>query len=429
MKRFLLITMMAVFCKTVFSQESGENVLRLSLREAQEHALQNNRTMWNANLSVSEAQRRTWEVISAGLPQINASVDYSNMLGFEMNLLGMGIPMVPTSNFQATVTQLLFSASYWVGIRMSRIGEQMTETARLQAELDIRHQIQSAYQMILIVEKNRRLLEQNLGHIQTLAQSTENMVRVGVAEQTDADRLNIQVSTMLLAIQNVDRNIEMAYNLLRFHLGVDSRAEIVLTETLEQLFAVKDTDRALNMTLDLNTNHNMQLIEGQVELANKQISLQRAASLPTVAIFYNYTYRITEPAFSMTPDHVIGFQASIPIFASGQRHARTQQARIGLEIAQNNRDLVANQLLMQENQLRFNLRTAVETFELQRTTVELSQRVFENVSRRYEQGMASVLDVTIANTELLQAQTNYINAMMQVFSAQSELERLLGITN
>lgn len=427
MKRFLLITMMTVLCKTVFSQGTNENVLRLSLREAQEHALQNNRTMWNANLSVTEAQRRTWEVISAGLPQINASVDYSNMLGFEMNFLGMGIPMPPTSNFQATVTQLLFSASYWVGIRMSRIGQQMSETARLQAELDIRHQTQSAYQMVLIVEENRRLLEQNLEHIRTLAESTENMVRVGVAQQTDADRLNIQVSTMLLAIQNVDRNIEMAYNLLRFHLGVDSRTEIVLTETLEQLLETKDVNRVLDMNLDMNANHNMQLLEGQVELANMQISLERASTLPTIAMFYNYTHRITEPAFSMTPDHIIGFQATIPIFASGQRHARTQQARIGLERAQNNRDLVANQLLMQESQLRFNLRTAVETFELQRTTVELSQRVFDDVSRRYEHGMASVLDVTIANTELLQAQTNYVNAMMQVFSAQSELENLLGI--
>jgi len=425
MKRFLLMMMMAVFCKTVFSQEA--NVLQLSLREAQDHALQNNRTMWNANLSVTEAQRRTWEVISAGLPQVNASVDYSNMLGFEMNLLGMGIPMVPTSNFQATVTQLLFSASYWVGIRMSRIGEQMTETARLQAELDIRHQTQAAYQMILIVEENRRLLEQNMENLRILVQSTENMVRVGVAEQTDADRLNVQLATMQLGIQNVDRNIEMAYNLLRFHLGVDSRAEIVLTETLEQLLESKDVNRALDMSLDLNANFNMQLLEGQVDLASKQISLERAASLPTIAMFYNYTHRITEPAFSMTPDHVIGFQANIPIFASGQRHARTQQARINLEKAQNNRDLVANQLLMQENQLRFNLRTAIETFELQRTTVDLSQRVFESVSRRYQQGMASVLDVTIANTELLQAQTNYVNAMMQVFTAQSELENLLGI--
>jgi outer membrane protein TolC len=52
--------------------------------------------------------------------------------------------------------------------------------------------------------------------------------------------------------------------------------------------------------------------------------------------------------------------------------------------------------------------------------------VFESVSRKFQQGTASSLDVTIASAELLQSQTNYINAMMQVLAAQTELEKLLN---
>ena len=411
---------MTVLYETVFSQE----VLRLTLKEAQDYAAQHNKTVWNAGLSASEAQKRTWEVISAGLPHVNASVDYTNMLGFKMNFAGMSIPLQPTSNFQATVTQLLFSGSYWVGIQMSKIGEEMTETARLQAELDVRNQTQSAYHAILIAEENRKILEQNLENIRTLAQSTENMVRIGVVEQTDADRLKVQVSTMLLGIKTVEQHIELAYNLLRFHLGVDTGTEIVLTQTADELMAAKDASAMLFMDFDLNANYNMQLLEGQINLANKQISLERAAALPNVAAFYNYTYKIATSTFDMSPNHVIGLQAKIPIFASGQRHMKTQQAKINLEKAQNNRDLVADQLLMQERQLRFNLKSAIETLELQKETIDVSQRVFESVSRKYQQGMASSLDVTIASSELLQAQTNYVNAMMQVFSAKTELEKL-----
>jgi len=119
-------------------------------------------------------------------------------------------------------------------------------------------------------------------------------------------------------------------------------------------------------------------------------------------------------------------QASIPIFASGQRHVRTQQAKINLEKAQNTRDLVADQLLMQEKQLRFNLNNAIESYELQKEAISVSQRVFESVTRKFQQGTASSLDVTIASSDLLQAQTNYVNAMMQVLSAQTELEKLLN---
>ena len=128
----------------------------------------------------------------------------------------------------------------------------------------------------------------------------------------------------------------------------------------------------------------------------------------------------------MQPNNMIGLQANIPIFASGQRHSLTQQAKIRLEMAQNNRDLATEGLLMQENQLRFNLKSAIEALELQREAMAVSQRVLESVTRRFQQGMASSLDVTTANTSLLQAQGNYINAMMEALSAQTELEKLLN---
>ena len=424
MNKFLLVIMviMTVLCKTVFSQE----VLRLTMKEAQDYALQHNRNVWNANLSASEAQKKTWEVISAGLPQINASVDYSNMMGFKMEFAGMSIAMQPTSNFQATVTQLLFSASYWVGIKMSKLGEAMTETARLQAELDVRHQTQSAYFAVLVTHENLKILEQSLKDIETLAKNAEELVRIGVAEQTDADQLKVQVLMMSNTIKSIERHIELAYNLLRFQLGVGADTGIALTQTLEDLTALMASKNTGEMLFDLNSDYNMLLLDAQIDLANMQISMERAANLPNVAAYYNYTYKIARSTFDMSPNNVIGLQASIPIFASGQRHVRTQQARINMEKAQNNRDLVAESLLMQEKQLRFNHKSAVETLELQQEAMEVSQRVFESVTRKYQQGMASSLEVTTANSNVLQAQGNYISAMMDVFTAQTELEKLLN---
>jgi len=76
--------------------------------------------------------------------------------------------------------------------------------------------------------------------------------------------------------------------------------------------------------------------------------------------------------------------------------------------------------------LRFNLKSAVESLELQKEAMVVSQSVFESVTRKFQHGTASSLDVTTANTSLLQAQGNYINAMMDVLSAQTELEKLLN---
>ena len=411
---------------SAFSQQTNNNpLLHLTVEESKAYAVQHNKTVWNAGLSVSEAQKRTWEVISVGLPQVNASVDYSNMMGFALSFAGMEIALPPTSNFQATVSQLLFSASYWVGIKMSKIGEQMTETALLQAELDVKHQTQSAYYAVLVAQENKIILEQNLKNLEAIAKTTQDLVRIGVAEQTDVDQIKVQVLMMTNVIKSIERNTELAYNLLRFQLGVDGDTQIVLTQTLDDLMEIKNRNERVSTDFNLYNSYTVRLLEGQIDLANKQVSLEKASTLPTIAAFYNYTYKIAKSTFDMSPNNVIGLQANIPIFASGQRHVKMQQARINVEKAQNNRDLIIESLLLQEKQLRFNLHSAMETLALQKEAMKVAQRVFESITRKYQHGTASSLDVTTANTSLLQAQGNYINAMMDLFTAQTELEKLL----
>jgi outer membrane protein TolC len=406
-------------------QEKQES-LQLTLKEAQEHAIVNNKNIQNAGLAVSQAQKKVWETISAGLPQVNATLDYQNMMGFKMSLMNFDIALEPTSTFQAQVTQLLFSGSYWVGIKMAKLGEEVSKTLQQQSELDIKQQTRSAYLGVLVAQENKAILEKSLADIETLAKNTADMVKVGVAEQTDADQLTVQVASVMNNIKMVERATELAYNLLRFHLGVDMNTEIILKESLNDLMSETAAQGTLATSFDLESNYNIQLLNKQMELANKQIKLEQAAILPTIAAVYNYTYKLKASNFDMTPPNVLILQAKIPIFASGQRHSKIQQAKIGLETAQNNKDLASEQLLLQEKQLRFNLKNAIETLTLQKEALGVSQRVLESITRKYRQGVASSLDVTTANTSLLQAQGNYISAMNSVITAQTDLEKLLN---
>ncbi|MBR6083650.1 MAG: TolC family protein, partial [Salinivirgaceae bacterium] len=48
---------------------------------------------------------------------------------------------------------------------------------------------------------------------------------------------------------------------------------------------------------------------------------------------------------------------------------------------------------------------------------------------KYEQGVASSLEVTNAGTNLISAQSSYVQALMELVTAQIELEKLLNIDN
>jgi outer membrane protein TolC len=201
---------------------------------------------------------------------------------------------------------------------------------------------------------------------------------------------------------------------------------LVLKENLDSLMNTEAAQGILETAFDPESNYNVQLLNKQTELAQKQVQLEQASTLPTIGMFYNYTYKLKASTFDMSPNNVIGLQATIPIFASGQRHSKIQQAKIKVETAQNSKELATEQLLLQEKQLRFNLNNAIETLHLQKEALAVSQRVLESITRKYRQGVSSSLDVTTANTSLLQAQGNYISAVNNVITAQTELEKLLN---
>jgi len=148
--------------------------------------------------------------------------------------------------------------------------------------------------------------------------------------------------------------------------------------------------------------------------------------LPTITGFYNYTYKFLTTDFDMTPPNMIGLNMSVPIFSSGLRKAKLDQAKIQYETTQNNKALLEDQLLISEKQYRFNLSTALEQYESQKKNVEVSKRVYDNIALKYEQGMVSSLDLTTANNNYLQAENSYISALIQLLQAQLALDKLLN---
>lgn len=372
------------------------------------------------------------ETLAAGLPQVDASMNYNNFLGAEIEIKfveGMDparIPFKPTSNLSVTVGQLIFSGSYLIGLQTSRIYHDLTKSNYEKSELEIREQVALSYYAILVSEKSVDIILKNLNNIKDVYNKTNTMFSVGMAEITDVDQLAVQVSLLENASKSAQRQAEMAYNLLRIQLGVSAETNITLTETLDEILTNVDLITTLSTPLELNNNIDFRMMNTQQLLSKKQIEFERMNCLPIITGFYSNTQKILKPDFDMTPPNIIGLQMNIPIFASGMRKARVDQAKINYESALNSKALLTDQLLIQEKQLRYNLTTAIEQYDSQKENVTVSKRVYDNLNLKYQQGLVSSLDLTTANNNYLQAETNYIMSMMQLLQADLALNKLLN---
>jgi outer membrane protein len=422
-----------LFLISIISNAQSE--LNLTVDEAVDYALQYNKTVANSELSITKAQQGIREAIANGLPQVNASVDYSNAMGanmsirFNENMPASEIPIKPSSSFNLQVTQLLFSGSYIVGVQTAKLYKELSEYNQHKTESDIKTQVTNSYYLVLISEELLMRLQQNLANLKELHKKTEALSSVGIIERTDVDQLFIQVTTLENAVKSSERQLELAVNMLRLQLGTDINTQINLTEKLDNVLSQNDIEKTMMQTLNLQNNLDYLMMDQQVEISKKMVDMKKTAALPNLSGFYSYTYKLLRPEFDMAPANMIGLQLNVPVFSSGLRNAQTKQAFIDMQIQQNNREQVSDQLLVQEKQLKFNLLSALETFNNLKSNIEVSRRVYSSIKLKYEQGLISGLDLITADNNYLKAETDYISAAMQLLDARLQLEKMYITAN
>jgi outer membrane protein TolC len=431
MRRKQIFTLVLGFM--LFGGINAQEKLSLDLEAAKEHALNYNRTIKNSGLAIDQSQEQLWATIAAGLPQINATVDYTNALGadisiqFDENAPPSKIPIKPTSNFNLNVNQLLFNGGYIVGIQTAKLAEKLAQKNQVKTKQDIVSQVIEGYYLVLLSEESVKILETNIANLREIYRKTEPMVKVGMIEQLELDQLSVQVNSLDNALKSAERQYEMAKNLLRVQLGVTAETELELTQTLAEIMDEKNTAELLmDTSFEVTENIDYQLMNVQEAMTEKQIKMQQANYLPTLSGYYNYTEKILKPAFDTSPKHMVGLQMNIPIFSSGERRSQVRQAKIDLETTRNNKALLGDQLSIQYKELQFNLRSAYESFETQQKNIEVARRVYEDIQRKYEQGMISGIELTTADNNYLQAESEYLNSMLEVLQAQNQLNTLTG---
>lgn len=433
MKGKLLILIMLLLL--LYGNGMAQERLSLSVEEAREYALEFNRTVQNAELSVLQSQQQLREAISAGLPQVNATTDYSNALGAEISIQfeeGMPptkIPIKPSSNFNLQVGQLIFNANYFLGIQSAKLYRSLSERNQEKTELEVASQVIQSYYLVLVSESSLDILKGNVKNLEEIYRKTKPMVDVGIMEEVELDQLSVQVNSLKNSVKSAERQLEMSLNMLRLQLGVSADTELELTDSLSGLLADRNMEHTLASTFDVAGNVDYQLIKVQEEMNEKQVAMQKANYLPTLSGYYSYTYKLLKPAFDMSPPNIVGLQLNIPIFSSGERLSKLKQAKLSLETTQNNKAFLEDQLTIQFKQLQFNLKSAMESYETQKMNIEVSRDVYNSLKSKYEQGIISGLELTTADNNYLKAESDYLSAIFELLNAQNELNTLIGNIN
>jgi outer membrane protein len=422
-----------------------DSIQVFSLLEAQNYAVENFYVSKNAKLDIDKAKKVVMETTSIGLPQVNASVSYTHIPG-EIPTFDFGSSLIPL--FQAigintdsldlgepspiaernnitygfTVSQLIFSGEYIVGLQASKVYKSLSEEINTKTELGIKQSISDSYFAVLILEKNREILLNTLNNLEESFEQISKYYKAGFNEDTDVDQLQITLTRAQNSLKTIDRQIEILNKLFKYQLGLTNENEIILTDNIDDLITrniVNDSTYLFN----IDENIDFKMLETQEKLMELSLKRQKSTYLPTVAGFYQYQDLTNQPDLNFNLKHMIGISVQVPIFTSGGRMARVSQAKIELEEAKNKKDQEADRLYMEAEQAIYNYNSAYESYINEKSNFELSEKVYNKSNVKFKEGVISSLDLTMINNQYLQAQMTYSMAVQELLSSKIAMDK------
>ena len=417
----------------------------LSLEEAIVLGLQNNYSSRRSQKDIEKALKQKWEIISQGLPQLTGNVDYQNFLKQPVTLIpaeiaggepGTFTPVrfgtKQSLNAAATWNQLIFDGSYIVGVQSVKTLLQLSKNAKIKTDIEVKKAIINAYGNVLLAEESVEILMQNLETVRKNFSDTQKIYDNGLAEEEDVERLEITLLGLQNSLSRSERMRDLSYEMLNLALGLPNETEVTLTQELEELTLQYYDLSLLAREIEVEETIDYRIAFNNTEYAKIQERLEKAKALPSLTGFVNYGYQGFSESFSFFnkdqdyfAQSVLGVSLNIPIFSSGMRSARTAQRKIEYEQALLDLEQTESEVKLEIASAKSDYEFSLENLETQKRSLALAQRIEDKNQIKFFEGLATSFELSETQTQLYEAQQNYLQAMLDVIIAKVELENLI----
>jgi len=436
MKKYLII-MTIFFGLAVSAQESS---MSLSLQEAIDFAIENSYNTMVAKKDIASAKQQQWETTTIGLPQIEGQVDYVNNL--KRQFPGVDFDQDGTVDFNAkqsinagvTLRQLLFDGSYLVGLQSARTFLKISEQAKEKTELLTREAVINAYGNVLITEKSIEILQKNKKVLEKNLNDAKKIFENGLNEEEDVEQLEITLGNVKSQLNSVLRLKGISYQMLNITLGNDIKTVLKLTDSLDSLTESNISFELVSQDFNLNNHIDYKIAQNDRESKRLLMLYEQSQALPKLSAFVNYNFIANSETFSFFQNQqqwigtsAFGVSLNIPLFSSLRRSAKTQRAKIDLDIADIRLKETQEKLDLQVATAKSDYQLSIENYQTAKKNLRLAERIEKKQQIKFFEGLSSSFDLSQAQNQLYSQQQTYIQSMLDVVAKKAALENALNI--
>lgn len=316
--------------------------------------------------------------------------------------------------------------------KITRYAEELAQQQHNSGVQDVILSTDQAYWQVVSLANKKKLAESYLQLLQKLDGDMQKMISEGVATKADGLSVKVKVNEAEMTMTKVDDGLSLARMLLCQLCGLDLSSPITLADEQEENLTLSTiAANGIDLEQVYSLRPEVRSLELATQIYKQKVNVERAAYLPSVALMGNYV--ATNPSVFNSFEKKfkgmwnVGVVVSVPIWHWGQGIYKVKAAKSEARIAQYQLDDAKEKIELQVSQSAFKVREAAKKLAMAEKNLEKANENLRYANLGFEEGVIPASNVLEAHTAWLSAQSEKIDAQIDVKLTEIYLKKATGV--
>lgn len=314
--------------------------------------------------------------------------------------------------------------------RIAEIGENIALN-----DLDFKQQstlysIDQAYWMVVSLKQKQKLAYSYRNLIKKLDKDVHKMIKEGVATKAQGLKVDVKVNEAEMQCTQVDDGLTLSKMLLCQLTGLPMDSKITLADEDIEHLDIKASNVTSNTDSAYTTRPEIRMLQNAVDISEQNTKIVRAAYLPHIALTGGYL--ISNPnvfnGFQRKFDGTwnVGVTVQVPVWNWMEGAYKVRAGKAATAIARMELNDLQEKIHLQVNQSQFKLSEAKKRLRMAEKNTKSAEENLRCANLGFKEGVMGVTEVMAAQTAWQQAQSQKIDAQIDLQLSQVGLQKALG---
>lgn len=329
------------------------------------------------------------------------------------------------------VTQPVFMGGAIVALnKMADINEDLAANSLDMQRQNTLYNIDQAYWQVVSLRHKQKLAESYLQVVQKLDGDVQKMIDEGVATRSDGLNVKVKVNEAEMTLTKVNDGVVLSKMLLCQLCGLPVDSQIILADEEKDNLTETAATPQIDMGLVATNRPELRMLQNSIDLSKQQTNILKAGNLPTLALTGGYA--VTNPntlnGFQKRFAGLwnVGVMVRIPIWNWGDVKYKVRAAKGSTTMARLEMEEVQEKIELQVKQSSFKVNEASKRLAMAQANIAHAEENLRTANLGFAEGVITTTTVLEAQTAWLKAQSEKIDAEIDLKLSQVELQKALG---